>query len=742
MNRRFKPLGKNQAQLTGPRPLIRARREDLDLPDLPLDTEQPTGLPFREYASIFSRRKWVLIETLIVSLVAGLLITHFTKPVYRATAKLEVENPGVAVQSGDASNPLSSLFVIGQQQPVDTQLELITASSLLNGVVQKVGPVTLSADIVRQTNVIEINGEASTPDVAANGANELMYSYIDKLNVHDVEDLKTAKDFVQNEGDAAARRLAQAQTALRDFQQRNNIVDVAANQADQLSRVATMQTDLNSTSLELNAKRQELAQLTSQLAAQPSMVTQRTLTTNPNIDTVRHQIANLQVEREGLTQPDGFTSSAAPVQAIDAQIAALQKRLAVEPAMSTAVTTHANDVYSALQARIADARVQIAVLATRQGQLQATLGQSKGVLARYPQIQMTMATLTRNVENAVAADKMFKSQFQDLSLREKARPMPVHIVEPARVPDSPVRPKPLQNMLMAAAVGLFLGIILVLIKEYTDEHIHTGSLAQELLNLPVLGEIRYVRPGKPILLPQMPPTDPIVEAYRIIRASIEFAAVGRPTGTLLVTSSLPQEGKSTVAANIAFAMAMDGKRVILVDADLRRPSLHAEADKDKPIGLSDALAGLIRVEDALIPYQRGLDVQLLSAGSMRQNPAELLGGPNFREVLAELETLCDLVIVDSSPMLAVSDTRRMASAFDGVVVIMEAGKTSKDAIKKTASLLADARANVLGLILNKVRVMQSLAPYSYGYGYVGEDVGAAARTLAPSQNGNGKYRSN
>lgn len=744
MNRRYKPLGRSQAGLASQTALVRSRREDLSFSDPSVSLDMPSGLPLRQYGDIFRRRKWVVVETLIVSLIAGLLVTHFTKPVYRATAKLEVEDSAFSVESGDGSNPLSSLFALNQQQPVDTQLELLTEPALVDGVAKKVGPVSLSADIVRQTNVIEVNGESSSPQAAARGANELIAQYIKQLAQRDVQTLKSAKDFVTSEGAAAAKKLASAQAALKSYEEANGIVDVNSNQADQMARVASMQTDLNATQMQLNADNNDLHELEAQLRAQTPLVKSETQTSNAAIEDLRGKIDALKVEKQGLTGPDGFTESAPQIQAIDAQIDELQKQLDAEPAMVPSVTVHDNAAYGELEGKINDEKLDIAVMQSKQADLQSRLAQAKSLLSRFPQLQMTLATLSRNVDNAVAADKMFKSDLEELNLREKAKPMPVHIAERAAVPDSPVRPKPMQNLLIAGAVGLLLGIILGLIREYTDDHIHSGLLAEEHLNLPVLGEIPNVRVGKPLLLPQMAPIDPIVESYRIIRASLQFAAVDNPITTLLVTSSVPKEGKSTVSANLAFAMAMDGKRVVLVDADLRRPSLHADTPRETPVGLSDVLAGSVRVEDALLPYQSDLDVLLLSAGSMRDNPSELLGGRKFRDVLEKLQSVCDVVIVDSSPMLSVSDTRRMAPAFDGVVVVMEAGKTVKEATRRTTQLLLEARARVIGLIINKVKVQQNLADYGhyghygfYAYGYGAEP--PSPRKYSSTRNGGGPY---
>ncbi|MDQ2799346.1 MAG: CpsD/CapB family tyrosine-protein kinase, partial [Armatimonadota bacterium] len=196
-----------------------------------------------------------------------------------------------------------------------------------------------------------------------------------------------------------------------------------------------------------------------------------------------------------------------------------------------------------------------------------------------------------------------------------------------------------------------------------------------------------------------------------------FASIDAPVRTLLVTSSNPGEGKTTTAANLAFAMAMDGKRVILVDTDLRRPSMHKLLSLPTMPGLTDVLLDHATLAETLLEHEDMPNLVALMSGSTPPNPGELLNSRKFRNLVQELSAQADIVIFDSPPVLVAADAAILASQMDGTILVVETGETKKGAARQTLRTLQQARANLLGIAYNKMRIMDGSGYFYYQYQY-------------------------
>jgi succinoglycan biosynthesis transport protein ExoP len=308
---------------------------------------------------------------------------------------------------------------------------------------------------------------------------------------------------------------------------------------------------------------------------------------------------------------------------------------------------------------------------------------------------------------------MFSEKLTDLTLREKARHATARIIEYAVPPDGPIRPKKFESILFTAAIGLFVGICLALLQEFLDDRINTSVEGEATLGLPSLGSVPSLTATDAHLLPQMQRMDPASESYRILRTNIHFAAIDMPQRTLLITSSAPAEGKTTTAANIAFAMAADGKNVILVDTDLRRPALHTLLSLPARPGLTDVLVGDCELTDAIWNHEEMAGLRVLPCGSLPPNPSEMLGSRAFRTLVERLTEEADLVIFDSPPVMAAADAQILASQMDGTILVVEAGQTRKAAARRSLELLRQGRANLLGAAYNKMRDPEGSGYYAY-----------------------------
>ena len=477
--------------------------------------------------------------------------------------------------------------------------------------------------------------------------------------------------------------------------------------------MSTLASQRQTNTASLAALKAQIASSRAEMSREPGAVASKTQTSNPAVLALGDQIRALEVQRVGLTQPGGLTAKAPQVRALDAQIAALKARLAAQPTLATTVTETPNAFRTGLQQKISDLQAQIPVLQTQIALNDANLAKAQAQIGRYAGLELTLNRLIAEHDTAQNQDKNFSDQLADLNLREKAHHAAARVIETAQVPTAPVRPKRIQSMIFAGLIGLFVGLCLALLQEFLDDRINTVADADRVLQLPSLGHVPALSVADAHLLPQMKGMDPASESYRVLRTNIHFATVDAPARTLLVTSSNPGEGKTTTAANLAFAMAMDGKKVILVDTDLRRPSLHKLLDIPAVPGLTDVLLG----HAPLQPTEVMSGLSVLLAGSTPPNPGELLNSRKFRNLVLELTEQAEIVIFDSPPVLVAADAAILASQMDGTIIVVETGSTKKASARRTLTLLRQARAAVLGIAYNKMRSTDAPGYYYYNYQY-------------------------
>jgi len=296
------------------------------------------------------------------------------------------------------------------------------------------------------------------------------------------------------------------------------------------------------------------------------------------------------------------------------------------------------------------------------------------------------------------------------------------LVEPATPNYTPIGPQTSTNVLLAGAIGALLAVGAILLLEYLDDTVKSGDEVAELTGLPFLGQIPRVREKvAEQLLTQREPRSAFSESFRTLRTNLQFSGFDRPLRTILVTSPQPTEGKSTVVANLGVVLAQAGRRVIVVDTDLRRPILHHIFGQNNDWGLTGALFGEgNRTDDGLLPT--GVEnLSFLPSGPLPPNPSEILGSQRMGDFLAHLQEQADVILLDSPPLLTMADASILAARVDGVILVADAGRTRREALKKAAEALRRVGAHVLGVALNRVGLRSE--GYSYYYYYYYSDEG-------------------
>ena len=293
------------------------------------------------------------------------------------------------------------------------------------------------------------------------------------------------------------------------------------------------------------------------------------------------------------------------------------------------------------------------------------------------------------------------------------------VVRNAELPDRPVEPALVRTALLALVLGLLLGLLAAFLTDHFDDSVNTADeLERATGGVPILAVVPVdpASDDRPVALSR--PGDVAVEAYRRLRTNVQFLGIDAPLRVVQVTSPLAGEGKSTTAANLAVVFAQAGLRTLIVDADLRRPRLHLLFAVDDGPGLTSAIMGE-PVSSIARNVGDGLDV--LTSGVLPANPSEVLGSPVMRSLLARVADDYDMIVIDSAPVLPVTDSVALSAAVDGVILVTQAGQTSAKHIKAAVRQLQQVKAPVLGTVLNRVS-HRSTAAGGYGYGEYGGQV--------------------
>lgn len=296
-------------------------------------------------------------------------------------------------------------------------------------------------------------------------------------------------------------------------------------------------------------------------------------------------------------------------------------------------------------------------------------------------------------------------------------PIKATIVDPASLPTSPVSPQPVRNLILGLAGGLLLGLGLALLRDLLDTSVKTPEDLAIATDAPILGGITYdTSTRQRPLVTQLEPHAPRVESFRVLRTNLQFVEVDSDAKVFVVTSALPEEGKTTTSVNLAITLAQAGHRTLLVEGDLRRPKATSLLNLDNAVGVTTVLLGRVSLEDAVQQHGES-ELHVLSSGAIPPNPAELLQSNAMTDLLKRLRSDYDVVVVDAPPLLPVTDAALLAAQADGALLVVRHGKTTRDQVTQSVTRLGQVDASPVGVVMNMVPTSRSRGGYGYGYGY-------------------------
>lgn len=553
--------------------------------------------------------------------------------------------------------------------------------------------------------------EEKTVDTTYLTGQQLAYTYIQLLSTQPVLDaVNQALNYEIDEKNISAqlvRNTMLIELSVEDYDSvraaeiANTLVTVLINRNDTLlaSRYASSEESLKAQLTQMETQISDLQKEIAQ-ASQESLITQQK-DLETRISNLESEVLSLQKEINVL-QPPGDPAAAAnlsPESAAELQ----QKKLRVDQ-LQTMLSFYQRTLLDLVDTG----------LPTGGSKNSTELEQMRSNLTLYQNIY---TNLLNNFENIRLA-------------RLKSSPNVVQ-VEVATAPEQPIRPKPLLNSILGGISGLVLSISAILIKENLDDTLKTPEDIETSLKLPIIGFIPEMEIQKNkgyYLITAEEPRSPISETFRSLRTNLDFAGIDKPLQTLLVSSAGPSEGKSCVAANLAITIAQTGKKVCLIDADLRKPSLHKYLAVSNRIGFSDIFLNHRTLQAICKPWKDS-NLSYITSGNLPPNPAELLGSEKMSLILKQLREIFEFIIIDSPPFL-VADASVLSAKVDGVIVVIHPGHTHEGSARLMMSQLSRVNARVLGAVVNRIRrnhdsyygSYRQYSPYEYngtsGYGEI------------------------
>jgi capsular exopolysaccharide synthesis family protein len=719
---------------------------------------EPSGLDrftFHTYWEILRKRKVTIITVALITTSVVTLGVFRMKPVYRATARMEVRAETPQLQNVNDLNATG----INDYTFLQTQVELLQNNNLIWETIQGLGlanapgfsppakdsaaktdnpPAAVQAALIggfkgglhvallNNSRLIEVSYESVDPDLAARVANTLISNHVEQNFRSRYDATRQASVWMEQQLDELKAKVEKNQQALVDYEREYSIANIGDKQNVVQQRLAQLSNDLTTAEVD-RANKQSVYDTVRSHPSDATLVAGSAL-----FQQLDAKYSELQTEYAATTAQYGPNFS--KVKQLHNQLLEVESLLDRE---RKRITEHIDSDY-----RTAVRREQL---------LAQEVARQKSEVEKLNQLLIQYNLLKNEYETNQQLYNDLLKRLKDATVSVSLGSTNVRLADEALVPTSPIRPNRRMDISVAIISGLLLGVTLAFIQESLDRSIKSAEDIEREIAVPTLAVVpRGVRSGglysryfsreaekangngNAALAVLNAPGSEMAECFRVLRTSILLSTAPRPPQVLLVTSAHAGEGKTCTAANLALGLAQRGSRVVIVDSDIRKQGVSRVLGFPfgAAAGLSSLLTGGYDIEQALQPYPALPNLWVLPAGPAPPNPAELLSSPAMGELLRDLRQRFDHVVLDSPPLLLLTDGVILAAMADGVVLVVESGVTSRSALSRVRRILDRAGAKTLGASLNKLDHRldgyYSSRYHYYGYYYSNEHKTAPA----------------
>ncbi len=671
------------------------------------DEQEPEFL--RYWRTIWKRRYLVLAVT-FTSVVAAAVIAFTMTPLYRASVKIQIDQEAKLLSYQAQDDTFTTSLATQVTVLKSRTLRRLIGESLQNSgkLTSPLSPGGLSVSIIPNTEVVKVDYTSEDPKFAAAVVNVLAAEYIEYNFSSKYESVTQARDFLEGEIQELKINLERSEEELGEYSREHGILNMAAGENLVVQKLVELNRQLTQLEGQLLANRYENIKDMTVENLPAEMKTKKMVDLEGRISALDLQLASLTSQ---------FGPKWPAVKKLEDELSAAREQL----------------VQAARQA-IEQEGIQYELFNEHSNRLTRAVGRQEELVSILRESLIQYNILLREVDSDKELYDGLLQRIKEAGISAGLRSSNVRVIEPGTVPLNPYVPNTPFYLALGLALGLMLGCPLALLLEVLDKTLRTSEDIEQQLGIPCLSVIpvldsSIVERGRELLgehnggakatqivpyLRNMPPV--CWESYRSLRTSLLLSSAGKPPQTILVSSALPSEGKSTTTVNLGISYAQTGARVLIMELDLRRPRLAERLRVRAGLGMSTYLSGNSELASEIRPTNIP-NLFLIPGGPIPPNPPELIGSERMRSAFRLLSQHFDILLVDAPPILSVTDSLVVSSSVDGVVLVVEAGKTPKDAALRAQNRLASVGATILGAIINKVEMNSAGYEYDIRYDY-------------------------
>jgi capsular exopolysaccharide synthesis family protein len=663
-------------------------------------------------ASIY-RHRYLAATVFAAVVVAAGIRASMTTPLYRAQARvmIEIEDAQTTALSG----------VLGGENARDpepfyqTQFRILTGRELAKRTVSRldlgkhpefaglaedqaalvsafIGRV--SADPIKSSRLVDVGFVSADPELSARAANQLARDYVERNAEARSANLLSSITWLDQELERQRGRVEASERAMANYRERQNAMSLQDSQNIVVARLNSLNDAVTKARTTL-AQKESLYEQVKGLTAVEAADTIPAIQQNSYILSLKTHVAELERERANLAERYGERHP----EIIKVNASIRDSRRQLESEISKALDGIRNDYQTAL---------------AEERSLERSLDEQKGAVLTLSRKNVSYTVLEREAQSNRQVYESLLQRQKELQVLASSRGNNVRLVDEAEVPRAPFVPDVKRSLVMATLAGLALALALVGSLTYLDDTVKTPEDVAQKLQVPFLGMVPKVAGDKALLSRDVPHA--FGESFRSLRTALAFSNGATSGRVIVVTSSQPLEGKTTTASNLAIALALGGEKVLLVDADLRRPNLHKTLGIDNSVGLSHLLTGQADARDAIRQVSTP-NLWVMTAGLVPPNPSELLASDRMKALLSPAHGWFDWVIVDTPPVLAVTDAVILAPLAAGVAFVIRSEMTPRRHVRRALETLMTGQPKLHGVVLNGVDLERNKYYYSRYYGY-------------------------
>jgi capsular exopolysaccharide synthesis family protein len=700
-------------------------------------------IDIQKYIQVLQRRWLPVVGIFGIAVTLGSLYAFSLKPSYKAEGSLMIKTNRASSLTG-LTQDIGRLEALNQNEnPLETQVKIVTSNPVLQETIRllnlknaKGSPLPirdfaakLKVEGIKGSDVVQISYGDNNPELAAKAVNTVIDIYI-KQNVQANQDeALTARKFIEMQLPKAEATVRKAESELREFKEKNKVIvlDQEANAA--VDTISKLNNQISQAQAQLDDVKGRLEQLRkeAQVSSQQGVIASE-LSQAPGVQKVLAQLQ--EAESQLALERARFQGGHPTVTNLEEKVAALRSLLQErtgQVAGEAQVTQGSLQIGQLRQGLIADITRAEAQRVGIERQIIRLSQQSKIYTQRassLPQLEQFQRELERKLKAAQTTYEILLTKVQEISVAENQKIPNARVISYALIPDQPAGPRKVLFIFGGGAAGLFLGIIAAFSLDLMDRSVKTVKEAKEVMRYTLLGIIPGLsRNGKnhysvtgidrplPKIIGRDIPHFPFGDAYQILQANLKFLCSDKPLRSIVVSSSVAKEGKSEVAANLAVAMAQIGRRVLLVDADMRHPIQHHIWELTNAVGLSNLIVNQVSLNAAVLEVMPNLYV--LPSGVLPPNPMALLDSQRMATLISNFTRDYDFVIFDTPALSGTADAAVLSNLTDGILLVVRPGVVNLDSANAAKEFLTQSGQKVLGIVINGVNVKRE--PDSYFY---------------------------